>query len=112
MGKIELIEDAERVLGLHLLQFAEVRLHLKQNLHVLVFYMLTRKISCDTCSFAINYFTLFFQIVEEACTNLLPNVLCEYLYSLSEDFTGFYSTCQVRVSFIFLFLSWMTEVDY
>ncbi|XP_017219157.1 arginine--tRNA ligase, chloroplastic/mitochondrial isoform X2 [Daucus carota subsp. sativus] len=57
VGKIELIEDAERVLGLHLLQFAE--------------------------------------IVEEACIKLLPNVLCEYLYGLSEDFTGFYSTCQV-----------------
>ncbi|KAK1365331.1 Arginine--tRNA ligase [Heracleum sosnowskyi] len=57
VGKIELNQDAERVLGLHLLQFAE--------------------------------------IVEEACTNLLPNVLCEYLYGISEDFSGFYSTCQV-----------------
>ncbi|XP_057507211.1 arginine--tRNA ligase, chloroplastic/mitochondrial-like isoform X2 [Actinidia eriantha] len=47
----------ERVLGLHLLQFAE--------------------------------------IVEEACINLLPNVLCEYLYNLSEYFTRFYSNCQV-----------------
>lgn len=57
VGKIELNQDSERVLGLHLLQFAE--------------------------------------IVEEACTNLLPNVLCEYLYGISEDFSGFYSTCQV-----------------
>lgn len=56
-GKIELAHPDERVLGLHLLQFAEV--------------------------------------VEEACTNLLPNVLCEYLYSLSENFTKFYSNCQV-----------------
>ncbi|CAA2968976.1 arginine--tRNA ligase, chloroplastic mitochondrial-like isoform X2 [Olea europaea subsp. europaea] len=31
----------------------------------------------------------------EACTNLLPNVLCEYLYNLSEDFTRFYTNCQV-----------------
>ncbi|KAH7850954.1 hypothetical protein Vadar_005108 [Vaccinium darrowii] len=36
----------------------------------------------------------FAEIVEEACTNLLPNVLCEYLYNLSEDFTRFYSNCQ------------------
>ncbi|KAI3443697.1 hypothetical protein Pfo_000362 [Paulownia fortunei] len=37
----------------------------------------------------------FPEIVEEACTNLLPNVLCEYLYNLSEDFTRFYTNCQV-----------------
>ncbi|CAL5364452.1 unnamed protein product [Camellia sinensis] len=37
----------------------------------------------------------FAEIVEEACTNLLPNVLCEYLYNLSEFFTRFYSNCQV-----------------
>ncbi|KAD0001308.1 hypothetical protein E3N88_08478 [Mikania micrantha] len=37
----------------------------------------------------------FPEIVEEACTNLLPNVLCEYLYDLSEKFTSFYSECQV-----------------
>jgi arginyl-tRNA synthetase len=37
----------------------------------------------------------FAEIVEEACTNLLPNVVCEYLYNLSEDFTRFYSNCQV-----------------
>ncbi|KAF8393461.1 hypothetical protein HHK36_021705 [Tetracentron sinense] len=37
----------------------------------------------------------FAEIVEEACTNLLPNVLCEYLYNLSENFTKFYSNCQV-----------------
>lgn len=56
-GKIVLDHADERVLGLHLLQFAEV--------------------------------------VEEACTNLLPNVLCEYLYNLSENYTRFYSNCQV-----------------
>lgn len=38
---------------------------------------------------------IFFQVVEEACTNLLPNYLCEYLYDLSEKFTSFYSVCQV-----------------
>nr|XP_043628648.1 arginine--tRNA ligase, chloroplastic/mitochondrial-like isoform X2 [Erigeron canadensis] len=37
----------------------------------------------------------FAEVVEEACTNLLPNVLCEYLYDLSEKFTSFYSVCQV-----------------
>lgn len=56
-GKIVLDHADERVLGLHLLQFAEV--------------------------------------VEEACANLLPNVLCEYLYNLSENYTRFYSNCQV-----------------
>ncbi|XP_010937859.1 arginine--tRNA ligase, cytoplasmic isoform X1 [Elaeis guineensis] len=57
MGNIVLGEPDERILGLHLIKFAEV--------------------------------------VEEACTNLLPNVLCEYLYNLSEKFTGFYSRCPV-----------------
>lgn len=37
----------------------------------------------------------FAEVVEEACTNLLPNVLCEYLYDLSEKFTSFYSECKV-----------------
>ncbi|KAG7988837.1 hypothetical protein I3843_03G208000 [Carya illinoinensis] len=37
----------------------------------------------------------FSEIVEEACTNLLPNVFCEYLYNLSENFIKFYSNCQV-----------------
>ncbi|PQQ10662.1 arginine--tRNA ligase cytoplasmic-like isoform X1 [Prunus yedoensis var. nudiflora] len=38
----------------------------------------------------------FSENVEETCTNLLPNVLCEYLYNLSEVFTKkFYSNCQV-----------------
>ncbi|KAJ0694109.1 putative arginine--tRNA ligase [Helianthus annuus] len=37
----------------------------------------------------------FAEAVEEACTNLLPNILCEYLYDLSEKFTSFYSECKV-----------------
>ncbi|XP_074273706.1 arginine--tRNA ligase, chloroplastic/mitochondrial-like [Silene latifolia] len=40
----------------------------------------------------------FSEIVEEACTNLLPNVICEYLYGLSEDFTQFYTNCKVNGS--------------
>ncbi|KAI8553715.1 hypothetical protein RHMOL_Rhmol05G0038000 [Rhododendron molle] len=39
----------------------------------------------------------FAEIVEEACTNLLPNVLCEYLYNLSGHFTTFYTNCQLRI---------------
>ncbi|CAA6660972.1 unnamed protein product [Spirodela intermedia] len=56
-GGISLSHADERILGLHLVRFAEV--------------------------------------VEEACLNLLPNVLCEYLYNLSETFTRFYTSCQV-----------------
>ncbi|XP_024030858.1 arginine--tRNA ligase, chloroplastic/mitochondrial isoform X1 [Morus notabilis] len=42
------------------------------------------------------YLLQFSEVVEEACTNLLPNVVCEYLYNLSEIFTKkFYSNCQV-----------------
>ncbi|KAL0339011.1 UNVERIFIED_CONTAM: Arginine--tRNA ligase, chloroplastic/mitochondrial [Sesamum angustifolium] len=37
----------------------------------------------------------FPEIVEEACTNLLPNILCEYLYNLSEDSTRFCTNCKV-----------------
>ncbi|KAF4372277.1 hypothetical protein G4B88_007021 [Cannabis sativa] len=38
----------------------------------------------------------FSEAVEEAVTNLLPNVVCEYLYNLSEIFTKkFYTNCQV-----------------
>eukprot|EP01018_Ginkgo_biloba_P001980 Gb_29722 [translate_table: standard] len=37
----------------------------------------------------------FTEIVEDACNDLLPNTLCEYLYNLSENFTKFYSTCKV-----------------
>ncbi|KAK7379961.1 hypothetical protein VNO78_32245 [Psophocarpus tetragonolobus] len=38
----------------------------------------------------------FPEVFEEACTNLLPNLLCEYLYNLAEIFTKkFYSSCQV-----------------
>jgi hypothetical protein len=38
------------------------------------------------------------QAVEEACNELLPSVLCEYLYNLSEMFTRFYTSCQVHLS--------------
>ncbi|XP_047327175.1 arginine--tRNA ligase, cytoplasmic-like isoform X2 [Impatiens glandulifera] len=37
----------------------------------------------------------FPEAVEEACINLLPNVLCEYLYNLTEFFTKFYTNCKV-----------------
>ncbi|XP_024011174.1 arginine--tRNA ligase, chloroplastic/mitochondrial-like [Eutrema salsugineum] len=39
----------------------------------------------------------FSETVEEACNNLLPNVLCKYLYSLSEYYNKFHSNpnCQV-----------------
>ncbi|KAI4377771.1 hypothetical protein MLD38_015349 [Melastoma candidum] len=37
----------------------------------------------------------FAETVEEACANLLPNVLCDYLYNLSENFGKFYENCQV-----------------
>ncbi|BAU02951.1 hypothetical protein LR48_Vigan10g006200 [Vigna angularis] len=38
----------------------------------------------------------FPEVFEETCTNLLPNLLCEYLYNLSEIFTKkFYPNCQV-----------------
>jgi arginyl-tRNA synthetase len=37
----------------------------------------------------------FSEAIEDACTTLLPSVLCDYLYGLSESFTKFYSTCQV-----------------
>ncbi|CAH2077893.1 unnamed protein product [Thlaspi arvense] len=37
----------------------------------------------------------FAETVEEACTTLLPSVLCAYLYELSNRYTTFYSNCQV-----------------
>ncbi|KAG7577150.1 Arginyl-tRNA synthetase catalytic core domain [Arabidopsis thaliana x Arabidopsis arenosa] len=40
----------------------------------------------------------FAETVEEACTKLLPHILCEYLYDLSEHSTKFYSNCQVNGS--------------
>ncbi|XP_040949040.1 arginine--tRNA ligase, cytoplasmic isoform X4 [Gossypium hirsutum] len=39
----------------------------------------------------------FAEVVEEACTNLLPNVVCDYLYSLSEIFSKFYSNPECKV---------------
>ncbi|CAH2069730.1 unnamed protein product [Thlaspi arvense] len=37
----------------------------------------------------------FSENVEEACTNLLPSVLCKYLYNLSECYNKFQFNCQV-----------------
>lgn len=37
----------------------------------------------------------FSEIVEEACSNLFPNVLCEYLFRLSEKYSTFYDNCKV-----------------
>ncbi|KAM7274448.1 hypothetical protein ACFE04_016314 [Oxalis oulophora] len=37
----------------------------------------------------------FAEVVEDACTGLLPHDLCEYLYSLSENFSTFYTNCKV-----------------
>ncbi|KAK1391262.1 Arginine--tRNA ligase [Heracleum sosnowskyi] len=56
-GSLELTQDAERVLGLHLIRFPEV--------------------------------------VEEACSKLLPSLLCKYIYGLSEASTKFYDDCPV-----------------
>ncbi|KAK1391265.1 Arginine--tRNA ligase [Heracleum sosnowskyi] len=56
-GSLELTQDAERVLGLHLIRFPEV--------------------------------------VEEACSKLLPSLLCKYIYGLSEASTRFYDDCPV-----------------
>ncbi|KAI3833609.1 hypothetical protein MKX03_004506, partial [Papaver bracteatum] len=36
-------------------------------------------------------------VVEEACLTLKPNVLCEYLYNLSEHFATFHSARHCRV---------------
>ena len=43
------------------------------------------------------------QTVEAACANLLPHVLCEYLYELSERYTSFYSVHQVWIQYILRF---------
>ncbi|KAK2644602.1 hypothetical protein Ddye_019797 [Dipteronia dyeriana] len=40
----------------------------------------------------------FSEVVEEACLNLLPSVLCDYFYNLSEYCTKFYLNCQVSGS--------------
>ncbi|PKI79176.1 hypothetical protein CRG98_000468 [Punica granatum] len=56
-AEISLDHPGERVLGLHLLRFAEN--------------------------------------VEEACTDLMPHMLYEYLYNLSENFSAFYENCPV-----------------
>ncbi|TXG46882.1 hypothetical protein EZV62_026176 [Acer yangbiense] len=40
----------------------------------------------------------FSEVVEEACSNLLPSMLCDYFHNLSEYFTKFYLNCQVSGS--------------
>ncbi|XP_074269175.1 arginine--tRNA ligase, chloroplastic/mitochondrial-like isoform X2 [Silene latifolia] len=40
----------------------------------------------------------FSEIVEEACSNLLPSVLCDYLYNLSYFYTQLYNNCKVNGS--------------
>ncbi|CAL4965415.1 unnamed protein product [Urochloa decumbens] len=37
----------------------------------------------------------FQEVLEQACTDLFPHYLCDYLYSLSEAFSKFYTSCQV-----------------
>jgi len=37
----------------------------------------------------------FQEVVEQACVDLFPHYLCDYLYSLSEAFSKFYASCQV-----------------
>uniref|UniRef100_A0A0D9Y3I7 arginine--tRNA ligase n=1 Tax=Oryza glumipatula TaxID=40148 RepID=A0A0D9Y3I7_9ORYZ len=37
----------------------------------------------------------FTEVVEQACADLQPHRLCDYLYSLSETFSKFYTNCQV-----------------
>ncbi|TYG82194.1 hypothetical protein ES288_D01G067800v1 [Gossypium darwinii] len=39
----------------------------------------------------------FAEVVEEACTNLLPNVVCDYPNNLSEIFSKFYSSPECKV---------------
>jgi hypothetical protein len=46
---------------------------------------------CGICHFT-------FQIVEEACTTLMPNELCKYLYKLAVDFMKFYDNCKVLLT--------------
>uniref|UniRef100_K3XRJ5 arginine--tRNA ligase n=1 Tax=Setaria italica TaxID=4555 RepID=K3XRJ5_SETIT len=36
----------------------------------------------------------FQEVVEQACTDLFPHYLCDYLYCLSEAFSKFYASCQ------------------
>lgn len=58
----------------------------------IVFYNLKRY----SRSYTGFVYCLIFQVFEEACSNLLPSVLCDYLYTLAEIFTKkFYSNCQV-----------------
>lgn len=80
----------ERVLGLHLLQFGEVGHKLSMILTMPQYSLLQSGVDINN-----TFLIVTLQTVEEACSNLLPNVLCEYLYNMSENFTRFYSNCQV-----------------
>ncbi|MBA0647225.1 hypothetical protein Goklo_015130, partial [Gossypium klotzschianum] len=82
-GTLVLGHKDERDLGLHLLQFAEVR-------------TMTRFAPCFLTRARFYRVYQNFQVVEEACTNLLPNVLCDYLYNLSEIFSKFYSNPECK----------------
>lgn len=86
---IDLAHPDERMLGLHLLQFAEVRIFLKILLSLNDFLLLLHS------SNQVKILSSLLQIVEDACTSLLPHLVCEYLYNISEDFTKFYTNCQV-----------------
>ncbi|CAO2199116.1 unnamed protein product [Urochloa humidicola] len=37
----------------------------------------------------------FQEVLEQACADLFPHYLCDYLYNLSEAFSKFYTSCQV-----------------
>ncbi|KAL5137684.1 Arginine--tRNA ligase, chloroplastic/mitochondrial [Glycine soja] len=119
-GKIVLDHEDERALGLHLLQFPEVErgdssVTLAEDASRVVcvnfsrrkraLHGVTVKIKAAGNIPAYGVFSnpkdaylmwAIFQVFEEACTNLLPNFLCEYLYNLAEIFTKkFYANCQV-----------------
>lgn len=69
-------------------------------LHYIVVSCLEQLRLCFLCYYLHAYmwavFCFIFQVFEESCCNLLPNVLCEYLYNLAEIFTKkFYLNCQV-----------------
>uniref|UniRef100_A0A453ECF3 arginine--tRNA ligase n=1 Tax=Aegilops tauschii subsp. strangulata TaxID=200361 RepID=A0A453ECF3_AEGTS len=40
-------------------------------------------------------YTAMFKVVEQVCDDLSPHRLCDYLYTLSERFSQFYTNCQV-----------------
>lgn len=106
-AKIDLDDGGERELVLHLLRFSEVYNMCNGETEM---FIAIAMFAFHLCLFGrCNVWTCFFfhrnfQVVEEACTNLLPNVLCEYLYNLSEIFTKkFYSNYKVSTPwFVFV----------